>query len=324
MKRIIYILCALVLVCTGCEKDRYDVTTITKTEITPYISSADVTIYVAEQNGNTSSATIEEVGVFLSTQSEPTTNDERLSVSNSEEWKSEYSFPIEGLASNTTYYALPFVANSLGILTGQVVSFTTARTDMPEKVDLGLPSGIKWASMNVGANAPYDYGYYFQWGCTNGEYQEGWDLYCHGNKNAITKYCTNSTYGTVDNLTTLLPEDDAAHLLLGENWRIPTKEEAGELWNNCTRTWETNGDISGYRFTGPNGNSIFLPSNGWWDEQGEVHSLNVDGLYWTSSLSEANNNSAWGFITRKTTGNAGVLAGPENRHYARGIRAVCP
>lgn len=128
MKRIIYILCALVLVCTGCEKDRYDVTTITKTEITPHTSTADVTIYVADQNDNTSSATIEEAGVFLSTQSEPTTNDERLSVSNSEEWKSEYSFSIEGLASNTTYYALPFVSNRLGMVTGKVVSFTTAGT----------------------------------------------------------------------------------------------------------------------------------------------------------------------------------------------------
>lgn len=206
----------------------------------------------------------------------------------------------------------------------QVTIVDTIYIYMPEKVDLGLPSGIKWASLNVGANAPYDYGYYFQWGCTNGEHQEGWDLYCHGRKNAVTKYCTNSTYGTVDNLTTLELEDDAAHLLLGENWRIPTKAEAEELWNNCTRTWETNGDISGYRFTGPNGNSIFLPSNGWWDEQGEVHTLNVDGLYWTSSLYEVNNNSAWGLITRKTTGNAGVLMGTENRHYSRGIRAVCP
>ncbi|MBQ9602924.1 MAG: hypothetical protein IJR42_03845, partial [Paludibacteraceae bacterium] len=59
-------------------------------------------------------------------------------------------------------------------------------------------------------------------------------------------------------------------------------------------------------------------------KQGEVHTLNVDGLYWTSSLYEVNNNSAWGLITRKTTGNAGVLMGAENRHYSRGIRAVCP
>ena len=192
-----------------------------------------------------------------------------------------------------------------------------------EMVDLGLPSGVKWASKNVGAVSEYDYGDYFQWGCLNGAHAEGWSIYCFGTKNAITKYCTSSTYGTVDDLTTLLPEDDAAVQVMGGSWRIPTKEEAEELWDNCTRTWETNGDISGYRFTGPNGKSIFLPSNGWWDEQGEVHTLNVDGLYWTSSLYTGNNNSAWGLITRKTTGNAGVLMGTENRHYSRGIRAVC-
>ena len=199
----------------------------------------------------------------------------------------------------------------------------TLRIFMPEKVDLGLPSGLKWASVNVGADSQYDYGFYFQWGCLDGTHQEGWDLYCHGNKNAITKYCTNSTYGAVDYLTTLEPADDAATQLLGGDWRMPTKEEALELWDNCTRTWETNEGISGYRFTGPNGNSIFLPSNGWWDEQGTVHSLNVDGLYWTSTLYETNNHSAWGLITRMSTGNAGVLMGSENRHYARGIRAVC-
>ncbi|MCQ2347000.1 MAG: DUF1566 domain-containing protein [Paludibacteraceae bacterium] len=192
-----------------------------------------------------------------------------------------------------------------------------------EAIDLGLPSGIKWANANIGAATLYDFGYYFQWGCVDKAESESWDSYCHGNKNHLTKYCTNSAYGSVDNRTTLQLIDDAAHGNWGDNWRMPTKEEAQELWNKCTRIWETHDNISGYKFIGPNGNSIFLPSNGWIDDNGNSHSLNIDGLYWTSSLYEPNNNGAWGLITRKTTGNAGVLYGTENRNFARAIRAVC-
>ena len=231
----------------------------------------------------------------------------------------------EGAEVDTLHLLLPrsYAEQVVVKETIQVEVHDTMYIYMPQKVDLGLPSGLKWASLNVGANSPYDYGFYFQWGCLNGTHQEGWNLYCYGNKNALTKYCTDFSFGIVDNLTVLEESDDAAKLILGDNWRMPTKEEALELWTNCTRVWETNGDISGYRFTGPNGNSIFLPSNGWWDEVGEVHDLNKDGLYWTSTLDSSNNNSAYGLITRKTTGNAGVLTGAENRNYARGIRAVC-
>ncbi len=193
---------------------------------------------------------------------------------------------------------------------------------VPEAIDLGLPSGTKWANANIGATTLYDYGYYFQWGCVDKAETESWDSYCHGNKNHLTKYCTNSAYGSVDNRTTLQLVDDAAHVNWGDNWRMPTREEAQELWNKCTRTWETHNNVSGYTFTGPNGNKIFLPSNGWIDDNGNSHSLNIDGLYWTSTLYEPNNNGAWGLITRKSTGNAGVLYGAENRNYARAVRAV--
>ena len=192
----------------------------------------------------------------------------------------------------------------------------------PQMVDLGLPSGLKWADCNVGAHFADDYGFYCQWGCVDEIVKEGWAIYCHGQKNALTKYCTNASYGIVDNLTTLEAEDDMATTFWGNGWRTPTEEEARELWNNCTKTWEDRDNISGYKFTGPNGNSIFLPANGWYDEQGGIHTLNEDGLYWTSSLYTSDNNSAWGLITRKTTGNAGVLMGSENRNYARCIRAV--
>lgn len=222
---------------------------------------------------------------------------------------------------------------TLGIFAMFCLSFTCChkptnepeeeKTTTPEQVDLGLPSGLKWASFNVGAKSENGYGKYFEWGCEATE-KEGWDTYCHGQKNAIIKYCTNEEYGTVDNLSTLELDDDAAHKAYGGKWRMPTKEEALELWNNCSLTWDSIGTTYGYRFTGPNGKSIFLPANGWIDEDGGMHTVNEDGLYWTSTLDVQNNNSAWGLITRKEKGKAGVLTGNENRHFARAIRAVHP
>ena len=130
MKRIIYILCALALVCTGCEKEEYDISSITKTEVTPYTSTADVTIYVANQNGNSTSATIEEAGLFLAVGRTPTTKDPKYSYSNQSNnySSSSVSFTIEGLSSNTKYQALPFISNRYGMITGEVITFSTNGT----------------------------------------------------------------------------------------------------------------------------------------------------------------------------------------------------
>lgn len=232
------------------------------------------------------------------------------------------------MKSKLLFLLIPVTIAFVGCKSDEPSNPTTQNEDsnkfVPEAIDLGLPSGTKWANANVGATTLYDYGYYFQWGCVDNAETESWDAYCHGHKNHITKYCTNSAYGYVDNRTTLQLIDDAAHVNWGDNWRMPTREEANELWNKCTRSWETHDNISGYRFTGPNGNSIFLPSNGWIDNDGNSHSLNIDGLYWTSTLYVSNNNGAWGLITRKTTGVAGVVYGTENRNYARAVRAVIP
>ena len=96
-------------------------------------------------------------------------------------------------------------------------------------VDLGLPSGLLWATCNVGANNPQDYGDYFAWGETTPKDFYSWSnyKYCRGYEQ-LTKYCTMSDYGYngyTDNLTTLLPEDDAATVNWGDGWRMPTKEE---------------------------------------------------------------------------------------------------
>ena len=162
-----------------------------------------------------------------------------------------------------------------------------------EYVDLGLPSGIKWATCNVGANSPEEYGGYYAWGETEEKTNYSWETYkwCNGSENTMTKYCTSGDYGTVDNKTVLDPEDDVAHVKWGGSWRMPTSAEVEELCNNCTCSSTTLNGVNGYRVTGPNGNSIFLPAAGWRDGIG-VGFRGGDGFYWSSSLDSDNSNSS--------------------------------
>ncbi len=181
----------------------------------------------------------------------------------------------------------------------------------PEAVDLGLPSGLKWASWNVGASAPEEYGDYFAWGETEPYYEAGyaqsespvwksgkesgyyWPSYkwYNGAGNKLTKYCTWSYYwdgtGPMDNKTVLDPEDDAAHVNWGGSWRMPTFAECKELHNNCTWTWTTQNGVNGRKVTGPNGKSIFLPAAGCYRYDRYDASLDYVGSlghYWSSSL----------------------------------------
>lgn len=155
-----------------------------------------------------------------------------------------------------------------------------------EYVDLGLPSGILWATKNVGSSSPEGFGNYFAWGETEYKvsYEEStykWGLYKH-----YEKYCTSDFYGEIDNKTILELNDDAAYINWGGNWRIPTFKEYEELINCCTWIWGTKVtneglNINGYIITGPSGKSIFLPASG------ERPNNNYDGLtgsYWSCEL----------------------------------------
>ena len=133
-------------------------------------------------------------------------------------------------------------------------------------VDLGLPSGIKWANMNVGAESVEGFGNNYAWGET--ETKDTYTLDNYKYTSAMTKY--NSS----DGLMTLESGDDAATVNWGDNWRTPTKTEWEELVNNCTRQWTSVNGVYGYRFKGSNGNSIFIPA---WVN-------NEAGYYWTSTL----------------------------------------
>ncbi len=157
-----------------------------------------------------------------------------------------------------------------------------------EYVDLGLPSGIKWATCNVGANSPWEYGGYYAWGETEEKENYDWSTYkwCNGSSNTMTKYCT------VDGKTVLDPEDDVAHVKWGGSWRMPTLDELDELLDNCIWTWTTQNGVDGYKVTGSNGNSIFLPAAGYRDGS-TLRSGGSYGHFWSSSLVEGHNNSAY-------------------------------
>ena len=144
----------------------------------------------------------------------------------------------------------------------RLVHDTIVQKVEPEYVDLGL--SVKWATFNVGATSPEDYGDYFAWGETEPKETYNWATYkwCQGTANTFTKYCSNSQYGNADYKTTLDPEDDAAIVHLGGDWRMPTIEEWMELKQNCTWKQITINGITGCQVTAKNGNSIFLPRAG--------------------------------------------------------------
>ena len=159
---------------------------------------------------------------------------------------------------------------------------------VPYVVDLGL--SVKWATCNVGATSSEEYGDYYAWGETEPKSKYSWSTYkwCRGTYNTLTKYNTNSSYGsTVDNRTTLELSDDAARAKWGSAWRMPTDAEWTELRTNCTWTWTSNYNGTGVAgrivTSNINGNSIFLPAAGY-RAGGNLVKAGNEGRYWSSSL----------------------------------------
>ena len=198
-----------------------------------------------------------------------------------------------------------------------------------EYVDLGLPSGLKWAKCNVGAKKETDYGYYFQWGdiVDKSNSDCSWEnyKYCNGSHDTLTKYCTNNSYGTVvDNKTTLEPMDDAARVYMGSEWRMPTITDYQELLEHTTNVWVENfneSGLSGRKFTSTTDTSkyIFIPAS----LERSVFSTYVTGpMYsiWSSSLDPSFPSYAevlyFDSYTIRT-------AGGNSRSYGLPVRGVC-
>ena len=173
------------------------------------------------------------------------------------------------------------------------ISMVAPKESVHEYVDLGL--SVKWATCNVGATKPEEYGDYFAWGETQPKSTYNWSTYkyCNGSSSTLTKYNTQSSYGIVDDKTTLDLSDDAARANWGGSWRMPTDAELTELRENCTWTWTTQNGVNGYKVRSrKNGNSIFLPAAGDRNDS-SLGDAGSGGYYWSSSLNTDGPYIAW-------------------------------
>ena len=203
---------------------------------------------------------------------------------------------VYGLRPTRTYYYRTYAKVSASLIQcGEILSFTAANAILPElngyeAVDLALPSGLLWATHNVGANEVEEFGELYAWGEIYG-ISEGKKAYRSSDykfssgRYTVSKYCTKEDHGTVDGKTVLEPEDDVAHVKWGGDWRMPSEEEWQELNDYCTWEWTNVEDVSGYLVRGRNGNVIFLPAAGYRSNKGYIYPGTI-GYYWANSLAE--------------------------------------
>jgi len=220
--------------------------------------------------------------------------------------------------------ALAQIIQKLEDLKGSIGGGGTTPSTM-EYVDLGLPSGLKWAKCNLGASKPSDYGDFYAWGeiATKTTWAV-WEFYKwmqsgQSEWKYITKYTiADGETGAIwydssgnfigDNITTLVAADDAATQQLGSPWRMPTVDEINELLDKCTWTWTTQDGVNGHQVDGPNGNAIFLPATGYISDLFIINRGDL-GYYWSSSLSPSSHdaslfyfdsvNHAWAYEHRR-------------------------
>lgn len=193
-----------------------------------------------------------------------------------------------------------------------------------EYVDLGLPSGTLWATMNVGASSPEDYGDAFAWGETTTKDYVDWSNYkwCNGTISTLTKYCSDSSWGYngfTDDKTELDPEDDAATANWGEMWRTPSRDQIEELLINCTAECTAMNGVEGLMLTSSiNGSSLFFPAAGFYFFD-EVSYSGTDGVYASRTLIIDRTTGAYG-LNFDMDGSLGW--GGASRAIASRVRAV--
>lgn len=296
-------------------------------------SIAQITETSAVAGGNVTSdgnASVTERGVVYSTNPNPVITNLYNTIKPCGSGTGSFTCDLTNLQPNTTYYVRAYATNEKGTAYGEEVSFTTKEeSNTPNNgtengyayVDLGL--SVKWATCNVGASQPEEYGDYFAWGETEPKEVYDWSTYkwCNGSPKTHTKYCTDSYFGTVDNKTTLEMSDDAAHANWGGSWRMPTKAERDELLEQCTWTWTTQNGVNGYKVTSKkNGNSIFLPAAGFRTYSSSLQSAGSRGCYWSSMINSLNS------LAYVLDFNSDIVSsgGDSGRSFGNSVRPVCP
>lgn len=240
------------------------------------------------------------------------------------DYKSEKQWNLNGLEctfgdmeAGKTYTAYPIVK----IMNKELRAMPSAEfpelhtcpdSNHPHAIDLGLPSGTKWACCNVGASTPEDYGGYYAWGETSEKsVVYNWDTYAY--YNSSTGKCVNigsDIAGT---------SYDVAHVRMGGAWRMPSIEQINELLNNCSREWTSQNGVNGILVMGKNGGLVFLPAAGCrWNDG--LFDEGSGGLYWSSSLYPLNDFNAYGL--HFYSGHWDWYG--NRRDYGHSVRGVCP
>ena len=163
----------------------------------------------------------------------------------------------------------------------------------PHAIDLGLPSGTKWACCNVGATTPEGFGNYYAWGETKEKEKYDWAsyIYCDGTMETCHDIGSDIA-GT---------EYDVAHVLWGKSWEMPTHEQIQELVSNCSCTWTTINEVGGHLFTGPNGRTVFLPESDYWREPWDGNDVQEEDDYLLPPEDMIPNNGSFWSSTRHTS-----------------------
>ena len=248
-----------------------------------------------------------------------------------------FTVTLTNLAEQTTYYYQARVTYQNTEYYGEIKSFTTLKNTVDynghEYVDLGLPSGTKWATMNVGASKPEDFGDYYAWGETTTKTSYTEDNYTLQGLTAdelVSRGVVN-----VVNPSSYYPDYilsasyDVATVKWGSVWRMPTSSEINELESYTTITNSTQNGVEGFLFTSiRNKNSIFLPAAGYWRESGFFNYSNTSrypncyyGVYWSSELSTYDNSKAYR-MHMDTYDLKSIGSSSEQRYYGSPVRPV--
>lgn len=254
------------------------------------------------------------LGFFIGTNSNLTSSNAKNNYNaeiTEKELNKTYYAELNELSDGTKYYYRPYVLYDGSYSYGSTKSFTTKTKSVTttgtinghDWVDLGLPSGTRWATCNVGASRPEAYGDSYYWGETT----VAGSSYKYYNKS--TRVYTN--IGNDISGTTY----DVAHVKWGGGWRMPTKMQLEEVKSYCTITFKSLNGINGVQIKGPNGNTIFLPapyeatiSDG--TSYGHQEK-NIVGTYYSSTLFASSDAHAfgWYFFVRQSVINDFDLVG---------------